>query len=186
LSLHVLVSYGSVLRYRFRRRVGGLPLPCSVQKPPGGSNEALIKSDITSTIPLQFHFTRPMETPSTFSFTAPSSASINASALKHRRVSLASQSSPRVVQAWNFRDDTGLDSQASNGQLVPEKKGKMRKIDVSQVGDDSSSSRVEKKPRKKWTEEETMMLVEGCQTVSTKHSSPPPPMSAAAITNTSF
>ena len=119
-----------------------------------------------------------MDTPSTFSFTAPCpSASINASALKQRRVSLASQSSPRVVQAWNFRDDTGLDSQASvstsNGQLVPEKKGKMRKIDLSQVGDDSSSSRMEKKPRKKWTEEETMMLVEGCQTVSIKHSPPP-------------
>ena len=114
---------------------------------------------------------------STFSFKAPFPASsssssahgaVTASALKHRRVSLASQSSPRVVQAWSFRDDTGLDSQAtassSNGQLVPEKKGKMRKIDLSQVGDDSS--RLEKKPRKKWTEEETQMLVEGCQTVS--------------------
>jgi hypothetical protein len=114
---------------------------------------------------------------STFSFKAPFPASsssssahgaVTASALKHRRVSLASQSSPRVVQAWSFRDDTGLDSQAAssstNGQLVPEKKGKMRKIDLSQVGDDSA--RLEKKPRKKWTEEETKMLVEGCQTVS--------------------
>ena len=114
---------------------------------------------------------------STFSFKAPffpssSSSSVHgtvtASALKHRRVSLASQSSPRVVQAWSFRDDTGLDSQAAssstNGQLVPEKKGKMRKIDLSQTGDDSS--RQEKKPRKKWSEEETKMLVEGCQTVS--------------------
>ncbi|KAF8809935.1 hypothetical protein BYT27DRAFT_7209875 [Phlegmacium glaucopus] len=110
---------------------------------------------------------------STFSFKAPFPASSSsshgvgtASALKHRRVSLASQSSPRVVQAWNFRDDTGLDSQAAssstNGQLVPEKKGKMRKIDLSQDGDDPS--RLEKKPRKKWSEEETRMLVEGCQT----------------------
>jgi hypothetical protein len=105
-------------------------------------------------------------------FTASSSSSehgsATASALKHRRVSLVSQSSPRVVQAWSFRDDTGLDSQAAssstNGQLVPEKKGKMRKIDLSQTGDDSS--RQEKKPRKKWSEEETKMLVEGCQTVS--------------------
>ena len=112
---------------------------------------------------------------STFSFKAPllpSSSSVHgpatASALKHRRVSLASQSSPRIVQAWSFRDDTGLDSQAAssstNGQLVPEKKGKMRKIDLSQTGDESS--RQEKKPRKKWSEEETKMLVEGCQTVS--------------------
>ena len=116
---------------------------------------------------------------STFSFKAPfprssssSSSShgvVTASALKHRRVSLASQSSPRVVQAWSFRDDTGLDSQATststNCQLVPEKKGKMRKIDLSQVGD--NSTRLEKKPRKKWSEEETKMLVEGCQMVST-------------------
>lgn len=40
----------------------------------------------------------------------------------------------------------------------------MRKIDLSQDGDDPS--RLEKKPRKKWSEEETRMLVEGCQTVS--------------------
>ena len=114
-----------------------------------------------------FSFKAPF--PKSSSSSSPHGASTSASTLKHRRVSLASQSSPRVVQAWSFRDDTGLDSQAASssthGQLLPEKKGKMRKIDLSQVGDDSA--RLEKKPRKKWSEEETMMLVEGCQTVST-------------------
>jgi hypothetical protein len=46
---------------------------------------------------------------------------------------------------------------------MPEKRGKMRKID----GDGTASEPVaEKKQRKKWTTEETQMLVDGCNTVS--------------------
>lgn len=48
---------------------------------------------------------------------------------------------------------------------LPEKKGKMRKLDTSQAGDESSSAVVEKKPRKKWSSEETQMLVKGCNKV---------------------
>ncbi|KAF9484781.1 hypothetical protein BDN70DRAFT_872027 [Pholiota conissans] len=93
---------------------------------------------------------------STFSFKAP--FPVSAIALKHRRVSLASPSSPRLVQPFNFRDEMGLDANAMS--LAPEKKGKMRKIDVSE---DSSFSMADKKPRKKWSAEETQMLVQGCQ-----------------------
>ncbi|KAF8200213.1 hypothetical protein BJ912DRAFT_948302, partial [Pholiota molesta] len=75
---------------------------------------------------------------STFDFKAP--FPVSASALKTRRVSLASPSSPRLVQP-------------------PEKKGKMRRLDNTAdlliVSD--------KKPRKKWSTEETQMLVQGCQ-----------------------
>ncbi|KAF8553264.1 hypothetical protein OG21DRAFT_1414607 [Imleria badia] len=60
---------------------------------------------------------------------------------KHqRRSSLAPPASPRLVPAWNFRDDT--------------LKGKLR-------GD---AFVVHKKQRKKWSEEETQMLVDGCNT----------------------
>ena len=44
----------------------------------------------------------------------------------------------------------------------PEKKGKMRKIDLSLPADDEPTPIPEKKPRKKWTAEETDMLVKGC------------------------
>ncbi|KIM37824.1 hypothetical protein M413DRAFT_256733 [Hebeloma cylindrosporum] len=102
---------------------------------------------------------------STFSFKAPFPPSV--SALKHRRVSLASPSSPRLVQPWSFRDEMGLDIQpptpvsaeagaASSSPPVPEKKGKVRKLDAT--GDVQ-----DKKPRKKWSNEETQMLVQGCQ-----------------------
>ncbi|KAG2742705.1 hypothetical protein P692DRAFT_20879037 [Suillus brevipes Sb2] len=111
----------------------------------------------------------------TFSFTAPfpavsssiSSTSSTSSALKQRRVSLALPSSPRLVPAWNFRDDTGLTSHvAETSAPMPERKGKMRKI----AGDGDYRESVgafiiqQKKPRKKWSEEETQMLVEGCNT----------------------
>ncbi|TDL26941.1 hypothetical protein BD410DRAFT_800034 [Rickenella mellea] len=109
---------------------------------------------------------------STFSFTAPYPASAAGQApLKQRRVSLALPSSPRLFAAWTFRDDTSLDSHvasasspAASSSLVPEKKGKMRKISV----DDSKPSperaiyNGEKRQRKKWSEEETKMLVKGC------------------------
>ncbi|KAF8963299.1 hypothetical protein BDZ97DRAFT_1758781 [Flammula alnicola] len=112
---------------------------------------------------------------STFSFKAPFpvSSAAGVSALKHRRVSLASPSSPRIVQPWSFRDEMGLHPQASQdasssnaddgGSIVPEKKGKMRKIDPTQGSDDSPPPVAEKKPRKKWSTEETQMLVQGCQ-----------------------
>ena len=101
---------------------------------------------------------------STFSFKAPfpiSAASV--SALKHRRVSLASPSSPRLVQPYSFRDEMGLHANAPTS--VPEKKGKMRKIDLSLTADDEPALIPEKKPRKKWTAEETDMLVKGCRLV---------------------
>ncbi|KDQ23614.1 hypothetical protein PLEOSDRAFT_1026837, partial [Pleurotus ostreatus PC15] len=41
--------------------------------------------------------------------------------------------------------------------LLPEKRGKMRRIAKSAAGPSS-----EKKQRKKWTTEETQMLVDGC------------------------
>ncbi|KAF9459396.1 hypothetical protein BDZ94DRAFT_1312417 [Collybia nuda] len=99
---------------------------------------------------------------STFSFKAPFPASSSSNALKQRRVSLALPSSPRVVQAWSFRDDTGLDShvpETVDSGLVPEKRGKMRKI--AATADDDSRFQ-EKKQRKKWSPEETQMLVDGC------------------------
>ncbi|TFK32943.1 hypothetical protein BDQ12DRAFT_658603 [Crucibulum laeve] len=110
---------------------------------------------------------------STFSFKAPlppsaSSSSTPASPLKQRRVSLALPSnSPRLVQAWSFRDDTGIDAHAATSSSssspaeLPEKRGKMRKISAV-VDDDDHALILEKKPRKKWTTEETQMLVDGC------------------------
>ena len=112
---------------------------------------------------------------STFSFKAPfpasssSSSSTPASPLKHRRVSLALPSSPRVVQAWSFRDDTGIDSSSGGGSnlALPEKKGKMRKI-AQTAEDEDPTTFQEKKPRKKWSAEETQMLVDGCNRVSVR------------------
>ncbi|KAF5329338.1 hypothetical protein D9619_009272 [Psilocybe cf. subviscida] len=108
----------------------------------------------------------------TFSFKAPypvsSPTPASVTALKHRRVSLASPSSPRIVKPHTFRDEMGLSHDASSAFaddadfLLPEKKGKMRKLDTSQAVDESSSAVVEKKPRKKWSSEETQMLVKGC------------------------
>jgi hypothetical protein len=110
---------------------------------------------------------------STFSFKAPFPASSSAStstssSLKQRRVSLALPSSPRLVPAWSFRDDTGLDSHVAEtvtSCLIPERKGKMRKI-ANDADDDDMTLIQEKKPRKKWTDEETQMLVDGCNLVS--------------------
>ncbi|KIJ64356.1 hypothetical protein HYDPIDRAFT_28799 [Hydnomerulius pinastri MD-312] len=110
----------------------------------------------------------------TFSFTAPFPASSSvspispstSSALKQRRVSLALPSSPRLVPAWNFRDDTGLDSHvAETSGLMPERKGKMRKIaDDGDARESDGFIIQQKKQRKKWSEEETQMLVDGCNT----------------------
>lgn len=113
---------------------------------------------------------------STFSFKnpfpVPAVPPSSLTSLKQRRVSLASPSSPRVVQPWCFRDEMGLDSQSTEaassaladekGSSTTEKKGKMRKVDPTA---DGTLPAPEKKPRKKWTHEETMMLVNGCQIV---------------------
>ena len=100
---------------------------------------------------------------STFSFKAPFPTPSSSLPLKQRRVSLALPSSPRLVPAWSFRDDTGLDSHiAGTSELTPERKGKMRKLDMDQ---DTSDAMSEKRQRKKWTAEETQMLVDGCNTV---------------------
>lgn len=122
---------------------------------------------------------------STFSFTAPfpppADMSSDHSLSPHkqqRRVSLALPSSPRQFPAWSFRDDTSVGvGAASPSGLVPEKKGKMRRI-ANDDDDDfmtaSSSTRplgtntsaeAAKKQRRKWTDEETQMLVDGCQKV---------------------
>ncbi|KAI0338683.1 hypothetical protein BDW22DRAFT_1422972 [Trametopsis cervina] len=120
----------------------------------------------------------------TFSFTAPfpppsSSASSPASLKQQRRVSLALPSSPRQFPAWTFRDDTSVGVGVSSpSALVPEKKGKIRRIaSDNDDGEEASggpstfnslgapgSSNAEplKKPRKKWTADETQMLVDGC------------------------
>lgn len=117
--------------------------------------------------------TKPPSAP-TFSFTAPLPSS---SSLKQRRVSLALPSSPRLVPAWNFRDDTGLASSHKPSEpttittttttAMPERKGKVRKI-INNLDEprepDSGLVIQQKKPRKKWTEEETQMLVTGCNT----------------------
>jgi hypothetical protein len=110
---------------------------------------------------------------STFSFTAPFPKSSLETApattpLKQRRVSLALPSTPRLVPAWSFRDDTGLESHvAETSRLIPEKRGKMRKIASSSDRDDPDLlPSQEKKQRKKWTAEETQMLVDGCNVVS--------------------
>lgn len=104
---------------------------------------------------------------STFSFTAPLPAT---SHLKQRRVSLATPSSPRLVPAWDFRDDTGLYTQpqpAAGSSGPAEKKGKMRRI-MNDDGDgdlgEGEERPTQKRIRKKWTMEETQMLVEGCNT----------------------
>ena len=130
---------------------------------------------------------------STFSFTAPyppsaSSSSTPSSLKQQRRVSLALPSSPRQFPAWSFRDDTSVGvGVTSSPVLVPEKKGKIRRIasdndDVDEAffnasiagpsflasqGPSNSSTPAEppKKPRKKWTAEETQMLVDGCNKV---------------------
>ncbi|KAJ7028116.1 hypothetical protein C8F04DRAFT_1291829 [Mycena alexandri] len=106
---------------------------------------------------------------------------------KQRRVSLALPSSPRLVPAWNFRDDTSV-PYADAGR-----KGKVRRIDTArddgesgggEDGDEEGrdadegareggegalvgkeSGVKEKKMRRKWTPAETQMLVDGC----TKH-----------------
>ncbi|KAF9261030.1 hypothetical protein L218DRAFT_1002152 [Marasmius fiardii PR-910] len=113
---------------------------------------------------------------STFSFKAPLlSASSSATStttssttsgattpVKLRRVSMALVSSPKVVpeSTWSFRDDTGIEMHAASPEtcLMPEKKGKLRKIAV----DADDDVLTEKKQRKRWSPEETQMLVDGC------------------------
>ncbi|KAK0216545.1 hypothetical protein EDD85DRAFT_435798 [Armillaria nabsnona] len=100
-----------------------------------------------------------------FSFKAPfpasSTSTFHASPLKHRRTSLALPSSPKLVPAFSFRDDTGLESHVAETCLVPEKRGKLRRISADAENDDWPQA-TEKKLRKKWSAEETQMLVDGC------------------------
>jgi len=51
---------------------------------------------------------------------------------------------------------------AAAAAAVPEKKGKIRKLDPKL---DDQTAQQDKKPRKKWSNEETQMLVQGCQIV---------------------
>lgn len=86
-------------------------------------------------------------------------------AQKQRRTSLALPSSPRVVPAWHFRDDTSV-------AYDPARRGKVRRLDAAEdeeAGDeddrdrdDAAPAAPEKKARRKWTAEETQMLVDGC------------------------
>ncbi|RXW17360.1 hypothetical protein EST38_g8494 [Candolleomyces aberdarensis] len=131
-------------------------------------------------------------TASTFSFKTPAPPPATAATslpapLKQRRVSLALPSSPRVVEGWSFRDDTGLDKDKSAGGVsghgAPETSGARASGDaplperVRKVESPSESHQPllpgpssttperlvsEKKARKKWTPEETQMLVTGC------------------------
>ncbi|KIY66154.1 hypothetical protein CYLTODRAFT_444894 [Cylindrobasidium torrendii FP15055 ss-10] len=89
---------------------------------------------------------------STFSFKAPYPAT-----LKQRRVSLALPSSPRVVPAANFRDDTGIYVQGAETST----EGSPLKIS-SEPDAEETMPPLEKKARKKWSPEETQMLVDGC------------------------
>jgi hypothetical protein len=51
-------------------------------------------------------------------------------------------------------------------QLMPEKRGKMRKIALADEEDlDPAAGEKEKRQRKKWSAEETQMLVDGCNRV---------------------
>lgn len=75
-----------------------------------------------------------------------------------------------MVPAFNFRDDTGLESHVAETSTAlggDDKRGKFRMIhDGDGGGDDGSSSLLaEKKARKKWSPEETKMLVDGCNKV---------------------
>ncbi|KAK0200498.1 hypothetical protein DFS33DRAFT_1362106 [Desarmillaria ectypa] len=109
----------------------------------------------TSSLPLtaEFSFKAP--------FPASSTSTFHASPLKHRRTSLALPTSPKLVPAFSFRDDTGLESHVAETCLVPEKRGKLRKISADAENDDWPQA-TEKKLRKKWSAEETQMLVDGC------------------------
>lgn len=121
----------------------------------------------------QVQATPPMNAPSssTFTFAAPyppTTTGASQATLKQRRVSLALPNSPRLVPAWNFRDDTTIDAHVASGSpLAPEKKGKMRKTlsDEQKAADRLAVAMPEKRQRKKWTEEETQMLVSGCNIV---------------------
>ncbi|KAF9007152.1 hypothetical protein BDQ17DRAFT_261832 [Cyathus striatus] len=97
---------------------------------------------------------------SAFSFKAPFPTS---SALKQRRVSLALPAdSPRVVEAWSFRDDTGIDASSSSSSVSPVEQKKPKKGKIEKEESDAAGDGKEKKPRKKWSQEETQMLVDGC------------------------
>ncbi|KAG7085962.1 hypothetical protein E1B28_003487 [Marasmius oreades] len=105
-----------------------------------------------------FSFTAPLLSPSSSSTTTTTSGA--ATPMKLRRVSMALASSPKVVpeSTWSFRDDTGIEMHVAETCLMPEKKGKLRKI----AADADDDILAEKKQRKRWSPEETQMLVDGC------------------------
>lgn len=128
---------------------------------------ALVQSPLKLQLPSAstFSFKAPFPAPPS-SLTISTSVSTPSSPLKQRRVSLALSSSPRVVPAWSFRDDTEIESHiAETSCLVPEKRGKMRKI-AANADEEEMALLPEKKQRKKWSPEETQMLVDGCNRVS--------------------
>ncbi|KAK1232342.1 hypothetical protein PQX77_004527, partial [Marasmius sp. AFHP31] len=135
----------------------------------GGTSTALSSLLLKGKTKLQppssstFSFKAPLLSASSSSTSTTTLTSGGATPVKLRRVSMALASSPRLVpeSAWSFRDDTGVDTHvAGAGEtcLMPEKKGKMRKI-ATDADDDVQA---EKKQRKKWSTEETQMLVDGC------------------------
>lgn len=75
-------------------------------------------------------------------------------------MSLALPSSPGVVAAANFRDDTGI--YAHGAETATE--GSPRKISAEPDAEEPMPP-LEKKARKKWSPEETQMLVDGCNKV---------------------
>ncbi|KAJ7222132.1 hypothetical protein GGX14DRAFT_558234 [Mycena pura] len=87
---------------------------------------------------------------------------------KPRRVSLALPSSPRLVPAWNFRDDTSVLYRRWKVRRIdttPDDDGGDEEDDVDgeDKGDGAAPSAApEKKPRRKWSPEETQMLIDGC------------------------
>ncbi|KAF9238468.1 hypothetical protein BU15DRAFT_88326 [Melanogaster broomeanus] len=114
---------------------------------------------LPTTLDVHFSFTAPFPASSSSPSLSPVLSHNTSSTLKQRRVSLALPSSPRLVPAWSFRDDTGLASHVAETSA-------MRKIaDDSSPREKSDGFIIQqKKQRKKWTEDETQMLVDGCNT----------------------
>ncbi|KAJ8596438.1 hypothetical protein M405DRAFT_166596 [Rhizopogon salebrosus TDB-379] len=129
---------------------------------PSSPNE-LVEMDMETIDP----FSESLSIPDFIPSASHSLSDLTDSSQEKRRVSLTLPSSPRLVQAWNFRDYTGLTSHVTETSApMPERKGKMRKIADDGDRHETTSSFIipHKKPCKKWSEEETRMLVEGCNT----------------------
>ncbi|KAK7046020.1 hypothetical protein VNI00_007015 [Paramarasmius palmivorus] len=123
------------------------------------SQSSLVKNKAKPSLPTSSIFSFKAPLPSSSSSSTSASTSGVVTPAKQRRVSMAMASSPRVVpeSAWSFRDDTGIEMHVAETCLMPEKKGKMRKIAT-----DADEETGVKKQRKRWTQDETQMLVDGC------------------------